>query len=470
MISRKKNFTSLALVSAAFALGGCGIWSSPNVSAEAQGVPVSQLVPDADAEKTSPAPQPASVAENARRDSPPPARSAKPATANAGDDAAIKALGEEIEKIQLEKSAIDAELALAVAQRDMELLPLRLEKTELDAARAARATQFAQKFAALEEERARLERELSLSKMRHDAKLREKQVCLATLEADNREVLLEIASVKAKYENPAEIVAKRRELASVAVSAQPKYLKEPFVDGTLYVSDRRIEFDGPVTAESAARVCNQINFFNNKSTEYPIFIVITNSPGGSVSSGYQIQKAMQSSRAPVYVLVKGMAASMAAVIATTAERSYCFANTMILHHQISSQTPRANLTILQESIRESKKWYKIFAEPVAQKMGITLDEFTKQMYEHNSEGNWTEYGENAVKCKWIDQLVDRVEETAVVAVNPDNSAGVSGIAPWRRGEVEKTDNDGRRYVELPPLSNPLDCWWLYDKSGYYRAR
>ncbi len=378
------------------------------------------------------------------------------------DDPEVKALLEDIEKLRTEKAKIDAKLAISDAELEKELLPKKLETMRLTALRATRSAEFEATLASIAQERAGLERRLALATAQSNARLREKQLKASELEIEKREMKVAIEELGERYSTPAAIADKKRELSTVAVSAQPKYLKEPLVAGTLYISDRRIDLNGAITPESASEVVRQINFFNNKSTEFPIFLVITNSPGGSVSAGYQIQKAMQSSSAPVYVVVKGMAASMAAVIATTAERSYCFANTMILHHQISRGISNANLTILRETVGVSEKWYKIFATPVAKKMGISLKEFTAQMYEHNSEGDWSECGTEAQKLKWIDYVVDRVEETSVVALAP--------VAEVKK-PAEKTDvTTGTRYVDLPPLANPMDCWWIYDKRGYYRAQ
>lgn len=378
------------------------------------------------------------------------APAAVPAEENA-HEAAMKALRESIEKLNAERAKLEAEQGLADAKLEQELLPQKLEKARLDAERALRSASFAEKLAAIEEERAKLERELALATARADAKLRAKQRRLAELEADSRELQAQVAALNNELAAPAALYSKKLETEKIA-SAAPKYLKEPLVDGTLYISDRRVDFNGPVTPESAARICRQIAFFNTRDTEYPIFLVIDNSPGGSVMAGYQIQKAMQSSRAPVYVVVKGMAASMAAVVATTAERSYCFANTKILHHQISSVFPRANLTSLRESMRTTEEVYRMFIGPVAKKLGISIEEMTKQMYEHNSDGDWEVFGTEAVERRWIDFLVARVEETAVVALGSSNKSVSAG--PRAETEAEAS------LESLPPLENPFDRWWI----------
>ena len=104
----------------------------------------------------------------------------------------------------------------------------------------------------------------------------------------------------------------------------------------MVISDRRIPLNGPITNETADYVTTRIHFFNNKDPKLPIFIVIDDSPGGSVMAGYRILKAMEGSDAPVHVVVKSFAASMAAAIATLAKHSYAYPNAVILHHQISA--------------------------------------------------------------------------------------------------------------------------------------
>lgn len=379
----------------------------------------------------------------------------------------LKALGAATEELTTERTRIEAELALAAAENDREMLPLKLEKMRLDAANAQRATVLTAKLAEIDSERAKLERRLALENGRANAKLREKQLRVSKLEMTSRELQMDLAALNAEFSAPQALLSKKLELSKIA-SAQPKYLKEPLVDGTLHISDRRIDFNGPVTDELATWVCDQINFYNNRSTEFPIFIVIENSPGGAVFAGYQIQKAMQSSRAPVYVVVKGMAASMAAVIATTAERSYCFEHTKVLHHQISTGFNRANLTVLREGMGTAEQVYKMFIGPVAKKLGVTIEEFTKQMYANNSEGDWQLFGTEAVKSRWIDYIVERVDETAVASIAPQATPSGGNMPP--RTLSEKIDAEGKRYVELPALKNPFDCWWLSDSNGYYRER
>ncbi len=448
----RKFFTPSALISSVFVLAGCAA-GTPAVSAdESAAVPA--------ATKTTPAAVPALS----------PVSDRVPADLTPAEiKEELKRLAEETEKIATEKSLIESRLALAVAEFEQQNAALTLEKMRLDADRAETSAKLAEELAGIEEERSELERRLALESARAAAALREKQRKLASLELESRELQAEMTAGSMGAQFAVAVSDVQEQLAKVAPDAaqSPCYLKEPFVDGTLYISDRRVALNGPITMELAKTVCERLYFYDNRSSEYPIFIVIDNSPGGSVAAGYQIQRAMRSCKAPVYVVVKNFAASMAAVITTLAERSFCFSNTRILHHQVSSGV-QGNLTVMREGVAEGERWYERFASPVAKKMGISLEEFTKQMYAHNSDGDWLETGTRAAELKWVDNVVSRIEETSVISVADSSDPAKRSANP--RGLVERTDAQGRRFVELPVLENPFDFWAIYDKNNYYRTR
>ena len=142
-------------------------------------------------------------------------------------------------------------------------------------------------------------------------------------------------------------------------------------------------------------------------------IEIDTNPGGLVMEGFRIVTAMQNSKAPVHVVVKSYAASMAAVITTLAEESYAYPNAIILHHQMSSGM-RGNLTQQKEQLEEGFEWAKRLADPVAKKMGVSYDEFTELMYKNNSDGDWAEFANDAVKLKWVGQIVNEIREEGIV--------------------------------------------------------
>ncbi len=390
-----------------------------------------------------------------------------------------KAAMKEADRMRIEKARIDAELALAEAKRAEELAPLNAEVARLTAERSLRLAKASADAAALEDERAKLERQAALEAARSSARLTERSNKIRELEAEAKQLQLEAANTVARLSNEIQRFQKEDEARKIASKAKPKYLKDPLVDGVLYISDRRIAFNGAVTEQLADYVCTRIAFYNNQSSEFPIFIVVDNSPGGSVAAGYLIQKAMAASKAPVHVVVKGFAASMTAVICTLAERSYCYPNTIILHHQ-ASNIVRGNMTVLKEQIDFTNQWFDRLATPVAKKMGISLQDFVKQMYANDSTGDWQAFGDKAKELKWVDNVVERIEETAVLDLLP--VPVVPPVMPQTQplpqpptrteisGVTTRVDDKGRPYFELPALANPFDAWWLYDPQGLYRAR
>ena len=330
-------------------------------------------------------------------------------------------------------SAAKARLA-----QEEELAALRLTEQRLSL-----EASVAQKEASIEME------QLRLSDMRSKSRRGELEVQVAELQAT--------LALKEKREQVRNIVADTAEA--------PVYLKEPFVDGTLHVSDRRIELDGPIWGPVASFISERINFYNNQSSEYPIFIVIEASPGGSVMAGYSILKAMEGSKAPVYVVVKSYAASMAAVITAMAERSYAYPNAIILHHELSWYGVIGNLTQQKEFVEGAAEWWRRLASPVAQKMGIALDEFKALMYQKSSTGDWQEFADVAVEYRWVDQVVDRIWEKSIQR-NPE---------PWglqiffAERLPEKRDENGKAFVELPALA-PFDFYFLHNPADYYRIQ
>lgn len=342
-----------------------------------------------------------------------------------------------VSKLKLEKEAISEEMALAKLKQ-------QLASQEADAKYAIEQKELAQAAEIAKQKSTQATSELKMMQAQWGMKT-------AKLEG-------EIAALEAQ---------KKREAYA---NAKPVYLEDPLKeDGTLVISDRRISMNGPVTMATADHITTRINYYNNKNAEQPIFIVIDASPGGSVMAGYRILKSMEGSSAPVYVVVKSFAASMAASICTLAEKSYAYPNSVILHHQISSTITFANLNLTQqkEFYQESQKWWKRLAGPISKKMGISTDEFIQQMYAKTTSGDWTEFGTEAQKLKWVDHIVERIHETSLLK-NPDlkRTASVTASA---NGLKETVDENGKPCVYLPRLT-PKDCYFLYNQDGYYRMK
>jgi ATP-dependent Clp protease protease subunit len=271
-----------------------------------------------------------------------------------------------------------------------------------------------------------------------------------------------------------ELQQKEGESRSYAVGKAPAYPKEPLIGKKLVLSDRTISLNGVITGKTADSVADRISYFNNRDPEAPIFIVIDDCPGGSVMAGYKIIKAMHGSKAPVYTVVKSMAASMAACITTLSNKSFAYPNAIILHHQLSMGV-MGNLTQHRENVAELEEWWKRLADPVAAKMGITRDEFIKRMYAESSTGDWNEFADNAQKLKWVDVIVEEIEETALLR-DPSSLPQQANATPNRlmpgppsTDAVDSQDERGKPISLLPRL-NPLDAYWLYNPDSYYRMQ
>jgi ATP-dependent Clp protease protease subunit len=109
-----------------------------------------------------------------------------------------------------------------------------------------------------------------------------------------------------------------------------------------------------------------------------------------------------------------------------------------------------------------EQWWQRLAQPIADKMGLTLEEFSKKMYEHSSSGDWQEFADDAVKLKWVDRVVGRCQETALVK-SPDTATGESDSLMGEAGRAAKA----RPGATLPRLS-PLDCYYLFNPDGYFQ--
>ncbi|CAA6805874.1 MAG: ATP-dependent Clp protease proteolytic subunit (EC [uncultured Thiotrichaceae bacterium] len=374
---------------------------------------------------------------------------------------------EALATLRSEKSQLQEQLDIEKLKRDNaqqkdklayddKIQALTREKTllneKLDLQNSKRTEELRDAVIEFEDKLTALSRDATLSKAKADT-LKSK------LMIQNNEARLKIVGLESEIQR-LEMEKKRK----AYIDAQPVYLEDPLKkDGTLVISDRRILLNGPIRQGTADYVTSRINYYNNKDKKYPIFIVIDDSPGGSVMQGYRIVKAMEGSEAPVYVVVKSFAASMAAGITAMAEKSYAYPNAVIIHHQISQFFffRSMNLTQQKEMHQESQEWWKRLATPVAKKMGISTKEFIERMYEKNSDGDWSEFGTEAKELKWVDHIVTSIQETSQLKDPNEDERKFLGKISF------KVDEDGTSKAYLPRLS-PKDFYYLYNPDGYYQ--
>lgn len=374
---------------------------------------------------------------------------------------ALQAQSRRIEKTpetiqaEVEAEIVRTRLDLAESQRRQAKQASDLEIKKLDVENRIRQLKNEAAGAMDDAEKSQLNLKTSIANVKATLASGEKDARRAEFEADVKLASAQAAVEYARLEKVGEIARLQKKVIETT-SGKIEYPLEPLAEGVLRISDRRIPFNGIVDETLAKFVCDRIAFYNALDKKAPIFIVIERSPGGSVMSGYQILQAMESSQAPVYVVVKGYAASMAAIITTMAKQSYVYPQTVVLHHQASTSLS-GNQTQLEQQLKWSKIWCERIFVKVANKMGITVDEFVSKMYAAVSTGDWKVLGTEAVKLKWVTHVVDRMTEEGV-----NNTAAVPAL-----GEIKPDGLNGT--TALNPLT-PFDIWWIYDPSTEFIYR
>jgi ATP-dependent Clp protease protease subunit len=412
----------------------------------------------------------------AEEQKPKPAEAAKPAEqAAAAKPDPLEAIKAETAKLVAEREKIAAQIALDQTKLDEKLAPRKRALAEIQIQMEEMKMQL---DLAEAERRAKDDPTLVELRRKNEKLLMEYGIAKNEADIDGFKMRLQENSVRSKTSALSlqmELQQKEADARSYAVGKAPAYPKDPLVGKKLVLSDRTIGLNGVITQKTADSVADRIAYYNNRDAEAPIFIVIDDCPGGSVMAGYKILKAMNGSTAPVYTVVKSFAASMAACITTLSKKSYAYPNALILHHQLSVGV-MGNLTQHRENVKELEEWWKRLADPVAQKMGISREEFIARMYKEASTGDWNEFADDAQKLKWVDVIVEEIEETALlrhpdtVQPQPTNTpTRISGDPMTSAGIVESTDERGKPISLLPRL-NPLDAYWLYNPDGYYRMQ
>ncbi len=375
----------------------------------------------------------------------------------------------ELAELTREKEKLSLENALYAAKQKQLFGDLNAQKIRLSLEKEVYEHEKMKLFAEREKERQELAMQNALTEELNKKEGLKIQLETVKLNLEIAKLELERNKSGIEIEEVAKKISKRmhEEVWEDEVNKPQVYLKEPFVDGHLIISDRRIDLDIVIIPGVANYVNERIHYYNNKNTEAPIFLVIDFCFGGSVMEGAKIVEAMQSSQAPVYVVVKTLASSMAAVITTLAKRSFAYPNAVLLHHQVWSFAI-GNQKEIKEQLEITKEWTRRLLQPVAEKMGMTMVEFVEKMYKHNSVGDWYEFADVAVDHKWVDHIVKDIRDASFskqpVDVKGDDKEGIFILETKYE---EKIDPQGQRFVELPRL-NQLDVYYLYNPKKYYR--
>ena len=185
-------------------------------------------------------------------------------------------------------------------------------------------------------------------------------------------------------------------------------LIEPFnlLDDSLFKS-RTLILSGAVDSQLALRVNRQLLAMEQADSETPIVIMI-NSPGGEVYSGFSIYDTIQFIRPRVITLISGMAASMGSIVALAAEKDdrLAFPHAKLLIHQpLISGTLRGQASDIEIHARDivdlKKRTHALYAE----RTGTAIEVFEELM----QRDRWVDPIE-AIKLGLISKIIQTRDE------------------------------------------------------------
>lgn len=168
---------------------------------------------------------------------------------------------------------------------------------------------------------------------------------------------------------------------------------------------RTIRIIGEINDDTASYICSEIRYLSRNSKE-PLTLIL-NSPGGSISAGMAIYDTLNASGCEVTTVVEGMAASMAAFLATCAAtkgRRFCQPNAEIMVHQPLGgvQGQASDITIAADHINSTKrKMTKILAD------SVNLEE--AKIKALTDRDTWLS-AEDALKMGFVDHVGDPMDD------------------------------------------------------------
>lgn len=169
--------------------------------------------------------------------------------------------------------------------------------------------------------------------------------------------------------------------------------------------NRTIRIIGEINDDTASYICSEIRYLSRNSKE-PLTLIL-NSPGGSISAGMAIYDTLNASGCEVTTVVEGMAASMAAFLATctaTKGRRFCQPNAEIMVHQPLGgvQGQASDISIAADHINSTKrKMTKIFAD------SVNLEE--TKIKALTDRDTWLS-AEDALKMGFVDHVGDPMDD------------------------------------------------------------
>ena len=168
--------------------------------------------------------------------------------------------------------------------------------------------------------------------------------------------------------------------------------------------DRIIFLSGEVNGDKMDTIVAQMLFLDSLNHD-PIHLYI-NSGVGECYSGLQLVSVMRYIKSPVYTTVLGLAASMAAVIASSGEKGHrkALPYSRFMIHQPSSGVGYSTFRDQQIHLKEMESLKYDLYEVLAQNSNLSVDEIERLC----DRDNWMKAPE-AIELGFLDEVVERME-------------------------------------------------------------
>lgn len=173
------------------------------------------------------------------------------------------------------------------------------------------------------------------------------------------------------------------------------------------IDARRIFISDAVDDELAYDIIRKLWYLELSQPGKPILLII-NSPGGSVDSGFAIYDQIHMITSPVITLVTGLAASFGSILSLAAGPGNRFAtpNARIMIHQpLIGGVVKGQATDLEIQAREMLKTYNVIVDVYVQATGKTREQIEKAL-----ERNLWMTAEEALDFGLIDKIVTSYDQ------------------------------------------------------------
>ena len=190
-------------------------------------------------------------------------------------------------------------------------------------------------------------------------------------------------------------------------NSQPLFSKVDDRIDSIILESRRIFLSDAIDSDSAELVIRKLWYLELTGPGKPILLVI-NSPGGSIDSGFAIWDQIKMMKSPVTTLVCGLAASMGSVLSLVAspKRRFATAQSRIMIHQpLIGGVVKGQATDLEIQAKEMIKTHEALIKLYVKHTGKDYKTIEKAM----DRDTWMS-AQEALEFGLLDKIVETMEE------------------------------------------------------------